>query len=112
MVSKIEFNDVADGIPDGVAGEFVSNTSLTAEFDSLVALEAGWINEVCKYGEALRSMVRRDGSTLGSMSTEAELAETGVVFRLRDRRSRACALALALEEEGMLKRLFGRRLEA
>jgi hypothetical protein len=56
--------------------------------------------------------VRRDGSTLGSMSTEAELAETGVVFRLRDRRSRACALALALEEEGMLKRVFERRLEA
>ena len=87
--SKMAFSDVADGIPDGVDGAFVSNTSLTAELDSFVARAAGWIKDVCKYGDVLRSIVRRDGSTLGSTSTEAELAETGVVFLLRERRSLA-----------------------
>jgi hypothetical protein len=48
IASKIALREVADGMPDGVDGEFVSNTSFTAEFDSLVAREVGWIKDVCK----------------------------------------------------------------
>jgi hypothetical protein len=52
-------------------------------------------------------MVSRDGSIFGSTRTDAELADTGVVFLLRERRSLACALALAFafDEDGMLKRV-------
>ena len=54
-----------------------------------------------RYGEVLRSIVLR--VSIFSI-TDADVAETGVVFRLRECRSRAWALNLdlALEEDGIV----------
>ena len=86
---------LADGIVDDeeFGGRLASNTSATVVLESLAFRAAGWSSVVCKYGEVLRSAVRLPCSDFGSM-TDAELAETGVVLRLRERRSRACPFKL------------------